>query len=406
MLKRIISFVIIFLLTFNIVSAQEVDVTSERYILYNMNDETIIDEKDAYSQTYIASLTKIMSVIVAIENIDDFESKIVITNDMLKDIEWDVAVTGFEVGDEVSYNDLLYSAILSSGADAINALGFSISGNMDDFVELMNKKVNEIGLKNTKFANAVGLYDEDNYSSAYDVAQILIYALKNKKFKEVFETKEYELSIGKEIKSTMYHYSKDSYLNVDYITGAKTGYINAAGYCFASTATINNVKYMLITLNARTQKSDTHIKDSIKIYDYFSSHYSYQNIVDSNDIVVKLNTKYAKEKTISIKSGVNIDKYLENGFDKFNLKFEYNGIKEIDVNTKKGTKIGTIKVINDGEVYGEFDLIYNEVLTMSLLGFIVKYFWYIVITLVILLILFKLGLNGKKSRKKSKRTIK
>ena len=398
MVKKIISFILFFLISINFVNATEVNVISERYILYNMNEGVILDEKDAYSETYIASLTKIMSVIVAIENIDDYEKKVTITSDMLKDIDWDVAVTGFSINQEVTYNDLLYGAILSSGADSINALGYSIAGNMDEFVKLMNNKVKELGLKNTKFANAIGLYDENNYSSAYDVAQILIYSLKNKKFKEIFETKEYKLSNGKDIKSTLYYYNKNSNINVEYIKGAKTGYINASGYCLASTATINNVDYLLVTLNARGSKQNNHILDSAKIYDYFSSNYSYQNIVSRDDIVVNLNTKYAKEKNINIKSGVNIDKYLKNGFDKTKLKYEYNGISKIDATTKIGTKIGTIKVIYNDEVLDEFDLLFNEKLTLSVLGIMYKNS-FLIIACILLIILFSLPSKKKRKRK-------
>ncbi|MDD6272870.1 MAG: hypothetical protein PUA90_05145 [bacterium] len=398
MVKKIISFILFFLISINFVNATEVDVISEKYILYNMNEGVILDEKDAYSETYIASLTKIMSVIVALENIDDYEKKVTITSDMLKDIDWDVAVTGFSINQEVTYNDLLYGAILSSGADSINALGYSIAGNMDEFVKLMNNKVKELGLKNTKFANAIGLYDENNYSSAYDVAQILIYSLKNKKFKEIFETKEYKLSSGKDIKSTLYYYNKNSDINVEYIKGAKTGYINASGYCLASTATINNVDYLLVTLNARGSTQNNHILDSTKIYDYFSSNYSYQNIVSRDDIVVNLNTKYAKEKNINIKSGVNIDKYLKNGFDKTKLKYEYNGISKIDATTKIGTKIGTIKVIYNDEVLDEFDLLFNEKLTLSVLGIMYKNN-FLIIACILLIILFSLPSKKKRKRK-------
>lgn len=402
MVKKISSLIILFLLSFNVVNATQVDVVSERYILYNMNDGTILDEKDPHTQVSIASLTKIMTVIVAIENIDDYDKKVTITNDMLKDIDWDVVVTGFKVGQEVTYDDLLYGSILSSGADAINALGFSIAGDMDSFVKLMNNKVSELGLKNTKFSNAVGLYDKNNYSSAYDMAQILIYALKNKKFKEVFETKEYKLSINKTIKSTIYRYSEKGNSNIDLskITGAKTGYIQKAGNCLASTATINDVNYLLVTLNAMTNGQNDHLKDSVKIYNYFGDNYSYQNVVSKNDIVVTLDTIYANEEKVSIKAGVEIEKYLKNGFDKSNLKYEYNGLNEIDVDTKLGTKIGSVKVLYNNEVLDEFDLLFNETLTISVYGIIRKNIVLILVGVVFLIIF---GLMGKKKRRRRRK---
>ena len=101
-----------------------------------------------------------MTTIVAIENIDDFDKKVTITYDMVKDIEWDVAIVGFNVGETVTYNDLLHGSLLSSGADAVNALALSIGKSYPNFVKMMNDKVKELGLTKTHFANVVGLYYE------------------------------------------------------------------------------------------------------------------------------------------------------------------------------------------------------------------------------------------------------
>lgn len=399
MAKKIIKFVVLlmFFCLGNYVYAEEVNVTSEKYILYNMNDKKIIDEKNSHEETSIASLTKIMTVIVAIENINDYNQKVIITDDMLKDIAWDVAVTGFKKGEEVTYNDLLYAAILNSGADAVNALAISTKGNKDDFIKLMNDKVQELNLKNTRFANVVGLYDKNNYSSAYDMAQILMYALKNPKFKEVYETKEYNLSNGKTVKSTLSNYGKNSNLDLNYIMGAKTGYIHAAGYCLATTANIDGVEYLLITLNAHSRNK--HIYDTDKIYKYFSSNYGYKNIVDKNDYVVKLKTKNAKEKEILIKSNSKIDKYLKNDFKKSDLIYEYNGIETVDVRLKKGDVLGTIKIYYNDELLDEFELKFYQTLTLSFVGFMNIYGIYILL-FIFMIILIKSIINQNKKRVK------
>jgi len=287
MQKKIVVFIICLFGLINIY-ASELKLSSEKYILYNMNEETILDEKDSKEETNIASLTKIMTVLVAIENIDDFNKEVKITRKMLEDIDWDVSVTGFEVGDKVTYNDLLYGAMISSGADACNALAISISGSLDDFVKLMNDKVKELNLKNTNFENVTGLYDNNHYSSAYDVSKILIYALKNKKFKEIFETKEYTTTNDIKLKSTLVRYNSNK--DISYINGSKTGYIKKAGYCLASTATLNDVDYLFISLNSFSH-SKSHINDAVTTYTYYDENYEYQNIVDKDDVVVTLKTK-------------------------------------------------------------------------------------------------------------------
>ena len=406
--KKYVIFAIIltffFLLNKN-VFASELNLNSEKYVLYNLNENIILDKKDENKETSVASLTKIMTTIVAIENIKDYNEKVTITREMFEDIAGDVSVAGFKINDIVTYNDLLYGAILPSGADAVNALAISVSNSYEDFVKLMNTKVNELKLKHTHFSTVTGLYDENNYSSAYDIAQILKYALKNKKFKEVFESKKYTFTTGKTVKSTIEHYnSRIGSKNISYITGAKTGYINASGYCLATTARINNVDYMLITLNADNTKTAPHIEDAIEAYEYYSKNYGNKIIVDKDDTIVTLKTKSAKEKKISIKANTVVEKYLKNDFDKSKIKYNYNGVKKVSYFTKKGTKLGTVEIVYNDSVLKNFDLIYSQPLTFSLLSFLWNNLFLILFLLFILFILFRIvQLSYKKRKRRNKR---
>lgn len=402
--KNIITKIIFFLLLFvQIIYADEIDLKSEKYILYNLNDNEILFERDSHEETHVASLTKIMTTIVAIENIDNFDEKVTITYDMLKDIEWDVAVVGFDVGEKLTYDDLLYGTVLSSGADAVNALAISLAGSEENFVKLMNDKVKELGLKNTHFANPIGLYDTKNYSSAYDISQILIYALKNEKFKEVFSTRIYQFSNGKTTKSTIEKYNEKSSNDISYITGSKTGYIKAAGYCLATTATIDNVNYLLVTLNAYNE-SGAHVTDTVKIYEYYSENYGYKTIVDKNDVVVKLDTICAKEKEIEIYSGIKIEDYLKNDFKKENVTYEYEGVDIVSYFTKKGTKLGNVKIKYNDVTLDEFELIYNQELSFGLFAFLWYYKVYIIILVLFLLLCFRMKKIKKRKKNRSKKS--
>lgn len=391
-------FALTIILLFCNVFAENLDLISDKYILYNLNDNKILMQKNENEETQIASLTKIMTIIVAIENITDFDEKVTITKDMVNNIEWDVAKIGLKSGDIVTYNDLLYGAMLPSAADCVNALAISISGNYKDFIGLMNNKVKELKLKHTHFENVVGLYSKDNYSSAYDVAEILKYSLKNKKFKQIFEAKEYVLTNGKKINSTLKTYNKKIGEDISYITGAKTGYIRLAGNCLASTARIDNVNYLLVTLNAYSNKKSPHILDATSTYKYFSNNYSYKYILKKNDVVVNLKTKYAKEKNIDIHSSQEYKYYLKNDFNKDSIKYEYDGIKEISYFTKKGTTLGKVKIKLNDEILETFELIYNENLTFSIASFL----WInkIYITAIILFIIILLKINKGKKRVK------
>ena len=362
--KRIIKILFLCFLLIDVIYADSLDLVSEKYILYNLTENKVMMEKDSNVKTDIASLTKIMTIIVSIENITDFDEKVEITGEMLDPIEWDVSVAGFRRGEELTYNDLLYGAMLPSGADATNALAISTAGSFDEFIALMNKKVSDLGLKNTKFSNVVGLYDEDNYSSAYDMAQILIYSLKNPKFKEVFETKTYVASNGKELKATLNHYGKD--VDVSLITGSKTGYIEKAGRCLASTSSFNESDYLLVTLNAYSTDMGVHVKDALTVYNYYKDNYSYHDYLSEEDVMIKLNTESSKENEVIVKAGINKRIYYDNSFDKEKVEYVYNGEKIVSPFTKKGSKLGEVIVKYNGEDIDKFDLTYNDELTFSL----------------------------------------
>ena len=135
MVKKIISVIFLFFLFIVPIYADELNIDSDKYILYNLNDNSVIIEHNSNEKTQIASLTKIMTTIVAIENIDDLNEKVTITSKMLEGIPYDASVAGLEVGDTLTYKDLLYGVILPSGADAVNALVLNISSSEKEFIQ-------------------------------------------------------------------------------------------------------------------------------------------------------------------------------------------------------------------------------------------------------------------------------
>lgn len=396
----IISLTMIFLIFLPTISAKELELISDKYILYNLNDNKVLMKKDENTKTQIASLTKLMTILVATENIKDFEENVTITSEMIDNIEWDVAKIGLKRGQIVTYDDLLFCTMLPSAADCANGLAISIGGSYENFVEMMNNMANELGLKNTHFENPVGLYSKENYSTAYDMAKLLKYGLKNKKFKEVFEKKEYVLTTGKKVKSTLKSYNEKIREDISYITGAKTGFIDEAGRCLASTATIDNVNYMLVTLNAYSSKKSPHILDATATYKYFSTNYSYKNILNKDDTITKLKTKYAKEKEVNIHHDEEFTSYLKNDFKKEDLTYDYDGIKEISYFTKKGTKLGTVKIKYKNEILKEFTINYNETLSFSIWQFIWENKFY---TIAAIIILYLFALISKKNRRRKRR---
>ena len=338
------------------VSAKEFNVTSQNIILYNLNDFEVLYEERSMERTKIASLTKIMTTLVGIEENPVLDESVTITKESQKDI-YDYTKVGFKVGDVVTVRDLLYGTMLPSGADAANALAIHTSGSIDKFVDLMNDKAKELGLKNTSFDNPIGKDADDNYSTASDIAKLLIYALKDPTFKDVFNSRKYTISsLGKTIESTLAFYSRAYGLDVTEITGAKSGYTDGAGICLASTSTIDDVNYLLVTLGADTKNKSNGIRDSLEIYDYYSSNYSYQTVIEEDTIIKSIPIKWGKIKTYNIVNEKDLKLYLENGIRKNKIKYEYKGIESINYKIKKNDKLGTVTIKYRDEEIDTFDV--------------------------------------------------
>ena len=349
-------FLILILLQINLVYAEEFNITSKSVILYNMNENKVLYELKSNEKLQIASLTKIMTVITAIEHNDDLNKEVVITNDMLKGIS-EYTQVGFKEGDRPTIKDLLYGSMLPSGADAVNALAISTSGSINKFVELMNEEAKKLKLNDTLFDNPIGMDSENNYSTASDMAKLLIYSLKNKTFKEVFTAREYKIEcLNKTVKTTLVSYSRSYGLDVSQITGAKSGFTDGAGLCLASTSTFDDVNYLLITLGASTKSRSNAVRDSLEIYDYYSTNYGYQVVLKKNQKIKNIPIKWGHDKEYSLVANQDVSLYLSNDIRRNRIKYIYDGVEEINYKIKKGDKLGTVKIVYENETLSTYDV--------------------------------------------------
>lgn len=359
------------------VYADDFDITGEYVSLYNMNEDTLLYSKNDTKKTSIASLTKMMTTLVAIEEIDNLDKIVTIKE---RDFEGTVGYSkaGFKVGDKVTYRDLLYGIILPSGADAVNAVVNNTLG-YDKFIKKMNETAKKIGMNDTSYANPVGKDDENNYSTSNDLAKLLKYALKNETFKTIFTTKNYKTSNGLNLESTVNRY--ENILNTDEIKGAKSGFTKDAGRCLASITTLNNVDYLLVVINSSTTSPYNAVKDTITIYDYYNNNYGYKNIINDDTFIKEIPVDFSKEKTYKITGSEDIEKYLKNNTE---VTYEYVGSDKVTFNTKKGSKLGVVKIY-DGDVllatsnvYLENNIEYYPIITYIMIGIAVVFILLIV----------------------------
>lgn len=249
-------------------------VNSSHVVLMSANGGKVIGEINGEEQIYPASLTKIMTVIVAIEELDDLEEKIMLDADIFPELyAGDATQAGFQAGEAVRAIDLLYGAILPSGAECCIGLADEIAGSEDAFVELMNKKAQKIGMENTHFCDTTGLHDPNHYSTAYDMAVLLKYAIRNDTFREIIETSRHSTGVtnvhpdGITYYSTLFKNLNDPTVTGGKILGGKTGYTNEAGLCLASFAEIEGREYILVTAGAPGDTGEPlHVQDAVTIY--------------------------------------------------------------------------------------------------------------------------------------------
>ena len=249
-------------------------VSAESYIVIDSSSGRIIDSKNANEKMPIASTTKIMTTILSIENAGNLDRK----------IEIPASCSGIEgsslylkPGQMVSVKDLLYGTMLRSGNDGAETLAAYVGRNSEEgFISMMNDKASELGAFNTNFVNPHGLHDENHYSTAYDVALISSYAMKNELFKEIVSSVKYK----SESLNTVW-YNKNKVVNqYEYGNGIKIGYTKVAGRCLVASAEKDGTEIIVVVLNDRNW-----FDDSYKLFDWAFEHYKSYNIVQKGQYV-------------------------------------------------------------------------------------------------------------------------
>ncbi len=246
-------------ISYNFKNSKDIEIENDAksIIIVDKSTNSVLAARNPHEREYPASTTKIMTLLVAVENIKNWDDTFTMTYEITDPLYVEEAsVAGFLNGEKVSMTDLLYGTILPSGADAAMGLAISVAGSEKEFVKLMNAKVRELGLKNTNFTNVTGLHNKKNYSSAYDMAIILDAALQNELCRTVLSTYQYTTAITPEhpegilLSGTLFSYMYGTEPETATILGGKTGFVNESGYCIASYGKGNTSQneYIIVTM--------------------------------------------------------------------------------------------------------------------------------------------------------------
>lgn len=383
-MKKIVLFILCFF-TFiiNVFALDDPTLYSKNYCLYDLTDDKMIYEKNIQERTNIASLTKIMTTITAIEKINNLDDYVTITSEMLSNIKYDASLAGLKIGDKLTYKDLLYASILPSGADATQALAYSLSGSINNFVNDMNTLAKKIGMENSNFVNVTGLDIDNHYSTVNDLLKMLQYALKNETFKTIYTTKSYTLSNGLVVDATVKKYNNLMKLDISRIIGSKTGYTNKAGLCISSIFESNNHEFIFISTNAEFIYGNYYnLKDNLNIINFMDKNYNNQITVKSTDIIKTIPVNFSNIPKYDVHLSKDALTYLPNDYNKDDIKINYNGktsITFLDNNKQIGKVTITYK---DNPIYEE-DILLKDVK--------INFYLLVIINLSIVLFIFKMA---------------
>ncbi len=256
--------------------AQELSLSAQAYVLYCVENDTVILAKNENEKMKPASTTKIMTTLLALEECEKEDSRVVFDESMVAQ----GSSMYLSIGDTLHLSDLCAGMMMASGNDAANAVAVSLSGSEKEFSELMNKRAESIGMKNTNFVTASGLDDENHFSTAYDMALLMKCAMKNERFAQITANKTMTVDFLAPQKQVTYGNHNRLLSMYEYCVGGKTGYTKSAGRCLVSVAKKYGLTLIAVTLNAGDDWND-----HIKMYEYGFTKYSAVDTDDSDEMM-------------------------------------------------------------------------------------------------------------------------
>ena len=334
-MKKILVILLLFLIPLNVVSLED---TSKSSIVMDLDSGRVLYENNADEERLIASITKIMTCIIAIEE-GNLDKEVKAKEEILKMYGTSIYL---ELNEKMKLIDLLYGLMLRSGNDAAVVIAKEVAGSEDKFVEMMNEKAKEIGMNNTTFSNSHGLDEETkNYSTARDMAKLSRYAYKNKTYRKIIGTEEYRVKTDN--KSYLWYNRMKLLGDYKYCTGGKNGYTPSAGKTLVTTHKKGDLKITIVSLYDNDEYNNHK-----NIANYTFDNYSNYNIVDKNDfdLIIDDNKYYVNQSFT----------YPLTEKEKDKVKV----LANIDETIKSG-KVGNIKISLNNKILKKIPLYIKEV---------------------------------------------
>lgn len=355
-------------------------VSSGASYMVNLDTDIVVFDKNSTEKMYPASLTKIMTLIVMLENTDDLEGTYVKAPSFLFDEFYGIGVSNADIrpNETVNLKDLAYALMLRSACEAASIIGWYVGGeNLDNFVAMMNEKAQEIGAVNTRYANAHGLFDENQYTTAYDVYLITKYALDNLPlFQDISCTTSWTME------ATSYHteprtiYHTNTMLDVGlggeyyypYVKGIKTGTLPEAGLCLVTMGSKNGYSYLLATLGGPQYDKDgnplakkTSYTDHINLYNWAFDGFKYTSVISTDEEIMEFAIEQsAGNDYVILKPNTSFGTLLPSNVDKTSVQRILPEKQTLVAPVEAGTVLGKMELRFEGETLAVIDLVAAE----------------------------------------------
>lgn len=376
MRKRILLILMFFILCIpkNIFATfEDLNINAKYYGVYMSNNLDALYESSSDQKVPIASITKIMTAIVCIDNIQDLSQTVKVNlAEVQKYYNDEYSVAGLRDSQEISYYDLIATMLIPSGADSAACIAINVFGDYSKFIEAMNEKAKEIGMNSTSFANPIGADDPNNYSTVYDVALMMKYALDNDIIKDLMSRYEYTIKDGSiTVHNALFVLANLYGLDVSKIAGGKTGMTGDAGYCLATYSNNEENPLICIVLGCDIISGRLpHIEDSQNLYNYVDENYVLKNIIQKGEKIIALPTYHSTKSSIQVSASNNIGIYMkkDENIEEDKITIEYSGIDILSSDNKKGDIVGKAHISYKDKYIGCVDIVLEEDVPFSILS--------------------------------------
>lgn len=377
-------------------------VYADAYMLINLDDEDfpVVAQKNRDKRKFPASLTKMVTAIVTINNVSDLSEKTKVSKAAIMALaNTGASVAGLKPGDEVTVEQLLYLTMVQSACDACQVLAEYVAGSVDEFVKMMNIWVKSIGCENTNFVNPDGLHDENHYSTASDMAKIAIKAMEDSTFEKIATTPRYEYN-GRTFVHTNFMMDKFhvSYY-YEYASGIKTGSTSQAGYCLVTQASKDGYNYLAVIMDSPMKMLkgyDTKCSfiDARTLFEWAFKSLKYSTVVNADDVIAEITVNNGKDAdTVQLVAQEDITTLVPVSLDPSAVIVQPVELpEEIDAPVKKGSEICEANIIYADTVIAKTTLVASKDVELStflkIMNSLKKFFGNkIVLAILILLIL-------------------